>query len=359
VETISYIIGYLGVGVTLGFFDYGVWALVYASLAQSFVFLVVSYLMVRHNILFLFGWKYYKLLFSYGSRSSLIGFTEFIGGELDTMIIGKMLGTKSLGYYNRGFMLINLPIYHMTTSISKVLFPSFSRIQADLEKLGKVYLSSITIVASMLIPVGVGIAIGADEIVFVMLGEKWQPSIPILQILGLGLSVGFINVFAGIVCDATANLSKKIKLTSSFIIIQLLLFICFSPLGLIGFALAVAVGHFLKTAMYIVLMGKVLKLEAKEIFSRYFPGILNGLYVGLMLFLSKQFLLTLNLPSLIVLTALAIIGGIVLFSVIFVLPGKTLKDEIQGFLLKLDISPSKQGIYNRTMLSYMNYLNRR
>ena len=80
---------------------------------------------------------------------SLISFFEAIASNLDTLIIGRFIGATSLGIYNRAFMLVNLPMYYLTTSFSRVLFPSFSRIQAEFPRLKKAYLSSITLFADV------------------------------------------------------------------------------------------------------------------------------------------------------------------------------------------------------------------
>ena len=86
IEIISFILGYLCIGITMAIMDFGVWSLVYAALSQAFFAAVIAYYFARHNLRFTFRIKHYKPLFSFGSKVTIISFFEFIGGSLDTLL---------------------------------------------------------------------------------------------------------------------------------------------------------------------------------------------------------------------------------------------------------------------------------
>ncbi|HXG30077.1 MAG TPA: lipopolysaccharide biosynthesis protein, partial [Thermodesulfobacteriota bacterium] len=163
IEISSYALGYGGVGVSLAYSGFGVWSLVIAALSQSAISAILSYSFSRHRLSFIFRWEYYKSLYSYGSRMSLISLFEAIASNLDTLIIARFIGATSLGIYNRAFMLVNLPVYYLTTSFSRVLFPSMSRIQTEFPRLKGAYLSSIALSAAIVIPTCVGISVASRE----------------------------------------------------------------------------------------------------------------------------------------------------------------------------------------------------
>ncbi len=76
-----------------------------------------------------------KSIYSFGGRVSLIGFGEFIGSNLDTLWAGHFLGSAATGLYTRATNLANVPLYYLTTSLSRVLMPAYSRIQSERERL--------------------------------------------------------------------------------------------------------------------------------------------------------------------------------------------------------------------------------
>ena len=289
IEIISYIIGYAGVGVTFAYSGFGVWSLVFASLAQAFISGLLSYLVVRHNLLFLFNWKTYKPLFAFGSRVSVISFFEFIGASLDTLFIGRILGASKLGIYNRAFMLINLPMNYFVISSSRVLFPSISKIQKNKDRLRDIYLSTIKVMGVLLFAICFSMSVAAHQIVIVILGPKWIEAIPILRVLAFAIPFDFLSHFGGITCDATANLNPKLILQISYIIILFLLFYFFSSIGLIGFAIALVIAQIIKNMGYIFITKKLLKYSLKEILYSYYPAILGGIIVAATVFLTLIF----------------------------------------------------------------------
>ncbi|UOQ76610.1 oligosaccharide flippase family protein [Hymenobacter sp. 5516J-16] len=164
IEVTSYVVSYAALGIGLAFQGFGVWSLVAAMLGQGVLLTILSYAAERHDLRLLFDWETYRPLVEYGGRMSAISFLEFLTGSLDTLLIGRLLGAAALGIYSRGWMLIGLPVYLLTTSVSKVVFPSFSQMQTDRPRLKTVYLSSITLIAALVIPICAGAAIAAPRL---------------------------------------------------------------------------------------------------------------------------------------------------------------------------------------------------
>jgi O-antigen/teichoic acid export membrane protein len=356
-ETGSYIIAYLVIGVGLAYAGFGVWSLVYATLSQTAIVAIVSYLLVRHNIQLLFSWKYYKPLFAYGSKMSFISFLEFLYSNMDTLLIGHFLGSAKLGIYNRAYNLIYLPLYFLTTSLAKVIFPSFSQIQFDRKKLASIYLSSITLVASVLIPASVGVIVAGRELVLILLGDKWMESIPILQIICIAIPLALITMFAGIVCDATASLKKKIILNLIYIHFIIGLFFLLKDYGLKGFAATIATGEIVKTGMYMYLMKQILAIDYKRLFSSYIPGIINGAVIGLVLYLITSSLRSSESPLWLIFSSQLVTGAFLLAVLMLLVPHPVLKSEMYGFLSKVDLSKSRY--YDKLVLPYLNFLSKK
>ncbi len=318
IEIVSYIISYAGVGILFAILGYGVWSLVFASLSQALLSGLFSYFVIRHNLLPLFSWKKYKPLFFFGSRVSVISFFEFLGTNLDTLFIGRMLGAGKLGLYNRAFMVVNLPMQYLTFSISRVLFPSLSRIQNDKEKLRKIYLNSISVIGFLLFSVCFGISVAAEQIVIVILGEKWIAAVPVLQILALATPLNFISHFDGIMCDATANLNKKLVLQISYVIVLTGLFYFLGDFGLIGFAAGLVLTSLLRNVGYFFITKRALGFNSKELFNSLYPSIVSALFITLIIYTNLILMQTFISSHLILLIGSVIIGFLSVVIFLFV-----------------------------------------
>src|SRR5665647_3263349 len=152
----AYAAGYGVVGVTLALSGWGVWSLVAASLGQAAVVTVAYNALARPSVVPVLNWRPYRDLLGFGSLVSVISFLEFVNANLDTLAVGRIAGPTSLGYYSRALSLTGLPLVYMGTSLSRVLFPSFSKIQAETARLGRAYLSVITVFAGVGLPIALG-----------------------------------------------------------------------------------------------------------------------------------------------------------------------------------------------------------
>ncbi len=282
---ISFILGYAGFGILMALNGFGVYSLVGAALSQGAILAVLAYLFSRHNLLFIFEWKYYKKLFSFGARVSVVSFMEFLSSNLDTMAIGRFLGDVSLGFYNRAFMLVNLPMHYLVTSFSRVLLPSFSQIQNQISRLREAYLTSLIIVGSFIIPICWGISAASNDVVLFILGDKWTPSIPILRILAFSIPFYFLAHLAAVILEAMARLKIKIIIQSVSIISLIIFFILFSKLGVVGFAVAVSITKLLEFIIYIYVIRSNLEIKNTVLINKLMPIFSSGLIVSLFIYI--------------------------------------------------------------------------
>lgn len=160
-----------------------VWALVYAQIAAAAIQSVLSFIIVPGRVRFRFDYIIAKELFHYGKFITGLVIVVFLTRELDNLAIGKLLGMDALGYYVVAYTLANIPSTYMSAILAKVLFPMFSKLQNDRIGLRVEYGRGVRLVSAVAIPMSVGIAVLAPEIVAALYGGKWAPAAVPLQIL--------------------------------------------------------------------------------------------------------------------------------------------------------------------------------
>lgn len=331
-EIISYVLGYGVIGVSLAYNGFGVWSLVAGALSQSALLAILSYMFSRHKLSFIYRWKYYKPLYSFGSRVSIISFFEFLGSNLDTLAIGHFIGAASLGIYNRAFMLVNLPMYYVTNSFSRVLFTSFSRVQKENERLRKAYLSTIMLFSAILLPTCLGISAASREIVLLVLGDNWIAAIPALQILAIAAFFNFISHFGGVVCDATATLNIKLLMQAIYVIILGTLFYLMRGLGIREFAMAIVFAEFIRYLAYLFIVKQICNITFMEYIRAYLPAIISSSIVGPSIYFEASILRGLDVPVFLLFAVELITGAGLLIIIFFYGPQQILREEIRGRL---------------------------
>jgi O-antigen/teichoic acid export membrane protein len=327
-EIISYLLGYGMIGITLAYNGFGVWSIVAGALSQGALLTILSHLFCRHKLSFIYQWKYYKSLYSFGGRISVISFFEFLGSYLDTLAIGHYIGATPLGIYNRAFMLVNLPAQYLTSSFSRVLFPSFSRIRKDTERLKKAYLFTIMLFSAILLPTCFGIAASSREIVLLILGENWIPAIPVLQILAIATPFNLLSHFGGVVCEATATLNIKLFMQIVYIIILGTFFFLLNGYGIIGFATALVIGEFVRFVAYIFITSRICRIMPSEFIQAYLPSIISSLIIGSLIYFIALFLREYNTPKLLEFLVEMTVGLTLLIVLFLCNSQKILREEI-------------------------------
>ena len=185
----------------------------------------------------------------------------------DNLMIGKILGEGPLGIYNQAYRLMLLPLQNISSVISGVMFPAYSLIQDDKERVKKIYLQITRAIAFITFPAMFGLCVVAEPFILTLLGEKWKEVIPILQILAPIGATQSLGTLAGNIFLSQGATDQQFKIglfVKPYTI--LLMFLGIYLGGLMG----IAIGYFIATltmmpVMY-YFMGRLINLSLKEIF---------------------------------------------------------------------------------------------
>lgn len=160
-----------------------IWALIIGNLITSVCQVAFSYIIQPEWPRFRFRLKIAKELYSYGRFVAWAAVVIFLTLEADNAIVGKLLGMEALGFYVLAYSLANLPATHITYVISNVMLPSYSKLQAEPERLREVYLKVLKLTSILTLPTATGLACLAPDFVRVVYGQKWLPMVAALQLL--------------------------------------------------------------------------------------------------------------------------------------------------------------------------------
>lgn len=112
-------------------------------------------------------------ILAFGARltgSKLVGYSI---GMADLFVISARLGERAAGYYSLALTLANVPIDKLGALVNRVSFPAVARIQDDPDRVREFFLSSHFWLVMVTAPVAVGGALIAEELVGVLLTDKW------------------------------------------------------------------------------------------------------------------------------------------------------------------------------------------
>lgn len=169
------------VGLGMAYSGFGVWALVFQNIANGFFYVTMLWIFRSWRPKLVFSINSFKQLFKFGSKLLFAGTVATIVNNLYTVLIGKFLSAKDVGYYTRGTQTTNLLSNTITDVIQNVTFPVMTSIQDDNERLFQIYRKLIRFTMFLVLPVMVSFALIAEPFVRLFLTEKWLPAVPVIQ----------------------------------------------------------------------------------------------------------------------------------------------------------------------------------
>lgn len=173
------------IGITLAYLGFGYWSLASRTIAQNIVRVSLLYLFSTWRPKIAYSVESFKEMFGFGSKLMAAGLLNTIYLNIYKVIIGRYFTAAELGYYTRAEQFKNLPSQNFTNTIQKVTYPVLASISNDSAMLKAGYKKLIKLsffVTSLMMLI---MLVNAREIVLILVGNKWIPAIPYLQILCL------------------------------------------------------------------------------------------------------------------------------------------------------------------------------
>ncbi|MGI6614339.1 MAG: lipopolysaccharide biosynthesis protein [Fastidiosipila sp.] len=170
------------VGIALAYAGFGVWALVWQSIANRFFITAILWFTLRWRPHFQFSTDRVKEHFSFGWKVLAASLLTTGYREARSLIIGKMYQPATLGYYNRGSKFPSLIVSNIDGSIQAVMFPVLASQQDNRSKVKSMMRRSITSSSFIVFPLMVGLAVISEPLVLLLMTEKWLPAVPYIRI---------------------------------------------------------------------------------------------------------------------------------------------------------------------------------
>jgi lipopolysaccharide exporter len=169
------------------------WGMAIGSLVGALAKVVLSYML--HGYRPRFTLSHFRDLWSFSQWMLLRNVGMYLRRMVDTLAIGRFFSTSTLGVYRISQEISEMPTTEMVWPMARVLFPGYAKLSNDVDRLGQAYIKALSAISLLAVPAGVGLALVAEPLVLLMLGEKWSAAAPLvvwlaLYNIGLTLSAG-------------------------------------------------------------------------------------------------------------------------------------------------------------------------
>lgn len=190
------------IAIFFAFKGYSYYALVIKSICDGLFIFIGNYLLSPVAL----GWRIRMSsilkIGRFASFQFLFNFINYFSRNADNLLIGKYFNTSALGFYDKAYKLMMMPVQNLTHVITPVLQPILSEFQDDKQRIFNAYLRVIKLLATIGFPLSVFLYFAAPEIIHIMFGPQWIESIPIFKILALTVGIQIVLSSSGSIFQA-------------------------------------------------------------------------------------------------------------------------------------------------------------
>ena len=187
---------------------WGVYALVSSQILSAFFLLLIYSMKYKRRFHFKIDLSPLKRIFSYSVYNFLGMIFCYFTLNIDKLIVGKYTGTTALGYYEKSYRLVFMPIQNITFVITPVLHPLFSDFQNDYKEICHKFMKLVSVLAYIAFPLSVYCFFISKELILIFFGDQWYEAIPPFKIMSLAISWLMIDTMVGSIMNA-ANKTKR------------------------------------------------------------------------------------------------------------------------------------------------------
>lgn len=269
------VLAYVGVALPLAFWGWGVWSLVIAIVASTVVRSAVAFQAAPWPVGLRLAFSGMGKTLRSGVLFQASTLTSLFRDHIPVLLAGPRFGPQAVGYLNWAKNMTFYSSQAITQAVSRVTFPSVSRIQQDPRAVQQMAQTSFKYVNLITFP---GILIFAaliPEFVQVVFTSKWAPAIPAfyfysIRMLGSNISTLYIAVLNGL---GRIGISLRILFWWTVLDWALALALC-SWFGFTGVAMAYAIGVIPIAAWLVLQLNKLAKVDFLRSF--VFPLAVSG-----------------------------------------------------------------------------------
>lgn len=300
------------IGIIMALKGFGPWALVAQQISNTIIDTIILYVSTRMVIRLRVSYTRLKRLFNYGWKILVSSVINTIYNEIRPLVIGVKFSTADLSFYKKGNSIPSLISTTTTSTLSAVLFPVLSEYQDDKETLLKYTRRFMQVASFLVFPLNLGLFVVSDNLILVLLTEKWNEAAVYMKIFSISSMFSMINVGN---CETIKAMGRSdiflkmeiVKKILYFIIIGIFILCSNSPIIL-------AVASLLCTLVAIVVNTvpnrKLILYKYKD----QIIDILPNLITAIIMCICVYFIGKINLDAIILLALQVLTGTIIYFS---------------------------------------------
>ena len=184
----------------------------------------------------------WRALVGYSVWTWLLSLATLLRDRSDSLFLGRMAGTATLGFYSVGAEIAALPMTELIEPLGRASFSGFAAARHEGGAAGEIFLRLIGLSALLALPVGLGLSAVAAPLTRLALGPGWEQAVPVLQVLAVAGTMLVFGHLSQHLLSAHALLGRLVGIVLAGAALRVVLLLALIPgFGATGAAMAAAI----------------------------------------------------------------------------------------------------------------------
>lgn len=277
------------IGIFLAYHGYGVWALVFQTLANNTLLALLFWICTKWRPIFVFSTKSFKTLFSFGSKLLASSLLHTIYLNLYSLVIGKFYNPSDVGYYNRSSTIAQYASSNLVAVMNNVIYPLQCEHQTDKKWIVESFKKFLRLTCYIVFPIMVCLSVLSKPLIIIILTDKWIESAILLSILSVSymwIAIGVVNNSL-IMASGHSGLYLKAEIIKK--VVAVIILIITLPFGLIWLCIGFGIYNILDLFIIISFTRKIYPLGFRKqiasisgiLFLTLMSGIISALFCSI------------------------------------------------------------------------------
>lgn len=304
------------VGVVLAFIGFGLYSLVMQSILYAIGIFSFNY---YQNRIKLFNHVYktsIKKIINFSAFQFAGSIMNFITKSIDKPLVGKYLSLASLGYYEKSYRLMQMPVDNLSYVFTPVMQPMFREFQHDMKTMFSKYRKILKTLSVVGFPLSALLYFSAYDLINIFYGGKWDLAVTPFQYLSVSAGFMILMSSSGPIYQASNNIRFMLIVNIVEFVVSISCLLLSLHTGDVNFvALCISGGVVVRFFFVFSLLSLgVFSVSPLRVIQSILPGLLLGVTLALIYFLEGNFVTNKILHLLFNgLVWFAITGGYLLF----------------------------------------------
>ncbi len=311
-QVISYVVGYVFVGIPMAMAGAGVDSLAYAWITLSVVQFAFLYWRTRHPVMPLVWFEHAGAHLRFGGIVLATNLVNWFVTNIDKAIAARFFPGAGVGLYSTSYTLLNTPTTVLYSTVQSVVLSAAARLQDQQEALKRGYLKLLGLFAAVFIPAFVTLSVVADTLVLALYGDRWSGAAPLVTAFACAMPLMLFWGISTPILWNTGRASREMLIQLPIAALWIGAALVAASYSVTALAWAMSACLLVRVAVVCIYVWRILGLRASELRQAFVGPLVGTLIVSIVVFGADFALKSLGVHALARLLADALVGGVVL-----------------------------------------------